>query len=89
MKASGFNEMVSLTEKPCRFTLAGLFSFSGAPQYVKPFVKGNKNDFIDAEAICEAASRPAMRFCSIKTAEQQALSALHRVREPSACLGRR
>lgn len=47
-----------------------------APQYVKPFVKGNKNDFIDAEAICEAASRPAMRFCSIKTAEQQTLSAL-------------
>lgn len=52
-----------------------------APQYVKPFVKGNKNDFIDAEAICEAASRPAMRFCSIKTAEQQTLSALHRVRD--------
>ncbi|MGE1177820.1 IS110 family transposase [Pseudomonas bananamidigenes] len=52
-----------------------------APQYVKPFVKGNKSDFIDAEAICEAASRPAMRFCSIKTAEQQTLSALHRVRD--------
>jgi len=52
-----------------------------APQYVKPFVKGNKNDFIDAEAICEAASRPAMRFCSIKTEEQQTLSALHRVRD--------
>ena len=51
-----------------------------APQYVKPFVKGNKNDFIDAEAICEAASRPTMRFCPIKTAEQQTLSALHRVR---------
>ena len=52
-----------------------------APQYVKPFVKGNKNDFIDAEAICEAASRPSMRFVSIKTAEQQTLSALHRLRE--------
>lgn len=52
-----------------------------APQYVKPFVKGNKNDFIDAEAICEAASRPSMRFVSIKTAEQQTLGALHRVRD--------
>jgi transposase len=54
-----------------------------APQHVKPFVKGNKNDFIDAEAICEALSRPAMRFCSIKTAEQQTLSALHLVGESS------
>ncbi len=52
-----------------------------ASQYGKPFVKGNKNDFIDAEAICEAASRPTMRFCSIKTAEQQTLSALHCVRD--------
>jgi transposase len=51
-----------------------------APQYVKPFVKGNKNDFIDAEAICEAASRPSMRFVSIKTPEQQTLTALHRLR---------
>ncbi|MDG2966937.1 transposase, partial [Pseudomonas extremaustralis] len=33
-----------------------------SPQFVKPFVKGNKNDFVDAEAICEAASRPSMRF---------------------------
>jgi len=52
-----------------------------APQYVKPFVKGNKNDFIDAEAICEAASRLSMRFVSVKTAEQQTLGALHRVRD--------
>jgi len=52
-----------------------------APQYVKPFVKGNKNDFIDAEAICEAASRPSMRFVVIKTPEQQTLAALHRLRE--------
>jgi transposase len=33
-----------------------------SPQFVEPFVKGNKNDFVDAEAICEAASRPSMRF---------------------------
>jgi len=38
-----------------------------SPQFVKPFVKGNKNDFVDAEAICEAASRPSMRFVSPKT----------------------
>lgn len=52
-----------------------------SPQFVRPFVKGNKNDFIDAEAICEAASRPNMRFVTPKTEAQQALSALHRVRE--------
>ena len=52
-----------------------------SPQFVKPFVKANKNDFIDAEAICEAASRPAMRFVTPKTEEQQLLSAYHRVRE--------
>lgn len=52
-----------------------------APQYVKPFVKGMKHDFADAQAICEAASRPSMRFAGIKSAEQQTLSMLHRVRE--------
>jgi transposase len=52
-----------------------------SPQFVRPFVKSNKNDFIDAEAICEAASRPSMRFVTPKTESQQCLSALHRVRE--------
>lgn len=52
-----------------------------SPQFVRPFVKGNKNDFIDAEAICEAASRPSMRFVSPKTEAQQTLSVLHRLRE--------
>ena len=42
-----------------------------APQYVKPFLKGNKNDYNDAEAITEAAQRPTMRFVPIKTIEQQ------------------
>ena len=52
-----------------------------SPQFVRPFVKSNKNDFVDAEAICEAASRPAMRFVTPKSESQQTLSALHRVRE--------
>lgn len=48
---------------------------------MRPFVKGNKNDFIDAEAICKAASRPSMRFVQPRTETQQAMRALHRVRE--------
>ncbi|MFA7895762.1 IS110 family transposase [Pseudomonas putida] len=52
-----------------------------SPQFVKPFVKSNKNDFVDAQAICEAASRPTMRFVSPKTEAQQTLSVLHRLRE--------
>jgi transposase len=50
-------------------------------QYVKPFVKTNKNDFIDAEAIAEAVTRPSMRFVPIKTDEQLDMQSLHRVRE--------
>ncbi|KIG11145.1 transposase IS111A/IS1328/IS1533 [Burkholderia sp. MR1] len=52
-----------------------------APQYVKPYVKTNKNDAADAEAICEAVARPNMRFVSLKNIEQQATLALHRVRQ--------
>ncbi len=52
-----------------------------APQFVKPYVKTNKNDAADAEAICEAVSRPSMRFVPIKTGEQQAVLALHRARQ--------
>jgi transposase len=52
-----------------------------APQFVKPYVKSNKNDARDAEAICEAVGRPSMRFVAIKTPEQQALLALHRARQ--------
>ena len=51
-----------------------------APQFVKPYVKSGKNDANDAEAICEAASRPTMRFVPVKTAEQQAGQSLHRIR---------
>ncbi|AIN62367.1 IS110 family transposase [Providencia stuartii] len=50
------------------------------PQFVKPYVKTNKNDMADAEAICEAVSRPNMRFVSIKTSEQQSLLSVHRAR---------
>ena len=52
-----------------------------APQFVKPYVKTNKNDAADAEAICEAVTRPNMRFVPIKTDEQQAVLSLHRVRQ--------
>jgi len=51
-----------------------------APQFVKPYVKSNKNDRNDAEAICEAMTRPNMRFVAAKTVEQQDLQAIHRVR---------
>lgn len=51
-----------------------------APQFVKPYVKSNKNDANDAEAICEAMSRPNMRFVAIKTVEQQDIQAVHRIR---------
>ncbi|MBV9360182.1 MAG: IS110 family transposase [Betaproteobacteria bacterium] len=50
------------------------------PQFVKPYVKSNKNDANDAEAICEAMSRPGMRFVALKTVEQQDVQAMHRVR---------
>ncbi len=52
-----------------------------APQFVKPYVKSNKNDRADAEAICEAVGRTNMRFVAIKTPEQQAVLALHRARQ--------
>jgi transposase len=56
-------------------------------RYVKPFLKGHKNDYRDAEAIAEAVQRPTMRFVPIKSAEQLDLQALHRVR--SRLMGQR
>jgi len=50
------------------------------PRYVKPYVKRNKNDAADAEAICEAVTRPTMRFVAVKSAEQQSVLMLHRTR---------
>jgi len=52
-----------------------------APQFVKPYVKTNKNDAADAEAICEAVRRPNMRFVPVKNTEQQSVLALHRARQ--------
>ncbi|MBT6825498.1 MAG: IS110 family transposase [Rhodospirillales bacterium] len=51
------------------------------PKYVKPYVKRNKNDMADAEAICEAVTRPTIRFVEIKTPEQQSVLMLHRTRQ--------
>lgn len=52
-----------------------------SPQFVKPYVKTNKHDMADAEAICEAVGRPNMRFVPIKTVEQQAILSAHRARQ--------
>ena len=52
-----------------------------AAKFVKPYVKSNKNDFLDAEAICEAVQRPSMRFVTPRSMDQQALGALVKVRE--------
>lgn len=51
-----------------------------AAQFVKPYVKSNKNDHIDAQAVCEAMSRPSMRFVRPKSIEQQDVQATHRIR---------
>ena len=51
------------------------------PQFVKPYVKRQKNDAADAEAICKAVQRPTMRFVPLKSAEQQAALLLHRTRD--------
>jgi transposase len=58
-----------------------------AAKYVRPYSKGQKNDFRDAEAIAEAVQRPTMKFIAIKSIEQLDLQALHRVRERLARLG--
>ena len=58
-----------------------------SPQFVKPYVKSNKNDEKDAEAICEAVTRPNMRFVQIKQPEQQDMQCLHRIR--SQCIKNR
>jgi transposase len=51
------------------------------PQFVKPYVKSNKNDSQDAQAICEAVARPSMRFVAVKNVAQQDIQALHRMRD--------
>ncbi|KAB2832315.1 MAG: transposase [Caedimonadaceae bacterium] len=51
-----------------------------SPQYVKPYVKTNKNDTNDSKAICEAVTRPSMNFMPIKSVEQQDIQSIHRIR---------
>jgi transposase len=63
------------------FTAAGCQVRLINPRFVKPFVKGSKNDAADAEAIFEAAIRPTMRFVPVKSREQQDLQSLHRARD--------
>jgi len=63
------------------------------PQYVKPYVKTNKNDYIDADAIAEASTRPSMRFVGVKTETAQVISVIQRIRssyvkERTACMSR-
>ena len=64
-----------------RFLLFGHSVKLMSPVFVVPYRKGSKNDGNDAEAICEAVTRPNMRFVPIKSAEQQAILTLHRVRQ--------
>ena len=52
-----------------------------APQFVRPYVKANKTDAADAQAICEAVGRPGMRFVPLKSVENQTLLTLHRARQ--------
>ena len=63
-----------------KFTELGHTAKLMAPHFVKPYVKANKTDAADAEAICEAVARPNMRFVPVKSVEQQAILAVHRVR---------
>jgi transposase len=68
-----------------RFLAAGCRVLLINPRFVKPFVKGSKNDAADAEGIYEAAMRPTMRFILVKSVEQQDLQSLHRVRDRVVC----
>jgi transposase len=64
----------------CQLQARGVAVKLIAPKFVKPYVKSNKDDAKDAEPVCEALSRPSMRFVAIKTVEQQDIQAAHRIR---------
>lgn len=68
-----------------RFLIDGRRVLLINPRFVKPFVKGAKNDAADAEGIYEAALRPTMRFVPVKSTEQQDLQSLHRTRDRGVC----
>jgi transposase len=63
---------------PLTLAPMGHDAFMMAPAYTKPYVKRGKNDAVDAGAVCEAMSRPDMRFAPIKSADQQAVLMLHK-----------
>ena len=67
---------------PCTFREHGHKVKLIAPQFIKPYIKSNKNDLNHAEGIAEAVTRPTMRFVPVKASEQQDIQALHWVREP-------
>jgi transposase len=79
--------LVGMEACPGSQHLARAFQRSGhdvrlmAPKFIKPYLKSQKNDFNDAEAIAEAVSRPTMRFVTVKSNEQLDLQAVHRIRE--------
>ena len=77
----GWRLAVARTTGPANFRISDIRSGSMSPQFVKPYVKSNKNDAADAEAICEAVTRPNMRFVPIKSVEQQAVLSMNRVRQ--------
>ena len=79
--------LIGMEACPVSQHLARAFQKSGhdvrliAPKFIKPYLKSQKNDFNDAEAIAEAVSRPTMRFVAVKSNEQLDLQAVHRIRE--------
>ena len=71
--------------RACEITALGHKVRLIPPAYVKPYVKRQKNDMADSEAICEAVTRPNMHFVAIKSADQQAVLMLHRARDLLVC----
>lgn len=84
---SGLGRCIVAMEACCGAHLGRSFTARGhevrlmSPEYVRPYVKSQKNDDLDAEAIAEAATRPTMRFVPVKSHDQSDIQALHRARE--------
>ena len=75
----GWRPRMARTIGPRYFLRAGHDVRLISPQFVTPYVKSNKNDRNDAEAMCEAVGRPNMRFVAVKSSEQLAIQAVHRI----------
>jgi len=78
---SGWKPVPHRTTGRVRLRRSGMTCMLIPPAYVKPYVKRQKNDAADAEAICEAVTRPNMRFVPVKSEEQQSVLVLHRSRD--------